>query len=252
MTLQHQVRQFNYFLDRHLTRGVKWLILANAAVFLAEFLLVMPSGIEPTFYSVFAQNPIVRYRELPSGQVSLQINWLCTLQFFSYMFVHANIWHLFWNMLALWFFGPPLEQRWGTVAFVKFYLFTGFMAGALHGVLAPFFVGQHYIMIGASGAVFGVLLAFAIYYPHQQVLLWFVLPIPAWALVTLIGIITFYSLIGGSNVGVSHLTHLAGLGFGYLWLRLSQVYPVMWLFNNDPGPFSRGPRRGGRFSDRFF
>jgi len=238
---------FNRFLDRHLTVGVKWLILANTAVFLTEAFLVVPFGVEDRFFALFAQNPLVSYEQTPLGGVALKINWLCTMQFFTYMFVHANFWHLFWNMLALWFFGPPMEYRWGTVAFLKFYCFTGFAAGALHGLLAPFFVGSHYMMMGASGAIFGVLLAFAIYYPHQQILLWFVIPVPARVLVALIGIFTFLSLVGGARTNISHLTHLAGLGFGYLWIRLHEAYPRAWLFNNDAGPLGSSRGSFGRW-----
>jgi len=106
-------------------------------------------------------------------------------------------------------------------------------------------------MLGASGAIFGVLLAFAIYYPRQQVLVWFVLPIPARAFVLFIGALTFFSLLAGGGGGISHLTHLAGLAFGYLWLRLRELFPGAWLFSNDPGPFGRRPGRRGGFGNRF-
>jgi membrane associated rhomboid family serine protease len=243
MTLREYIRQFNYTLDRNLTRGVKWIILANVAVFLVDQLFFASFGNDDVFLWLFAQNPIVFLRELQYGGIELKINWLCPIQFLSYMFVHATFWHLFWNMLALWFFGPPLEALWGKVAFLKFYLFTGFMAGALHGMIAPFFIGEHYYMIGASGAVFGVLLAFAVYYPQQKVLLWFVLPMSSRYFVMLIGFVTFLSLLGGGGSHVSHLTHLAGLGFGYAWLRLREHFPTVWLFNEAGRPFTRIVRR---------
>jgi membrane associated rhomboid family serine protease len=250
-TLRDYIRQFNSTLDRRLTRGVKWLILANVAVFLVEALIFVPLAMDDVFIRRFAQNPIIRYEELPAGAVGMTVNWLCVMQFFTYMFVHASPWHLFMNMLALWFFGPPMEARWGTPVFLKFYLFTGFMAGMLHGMAAPFFIGHNYVMLGASGAIFGVLLAFGIFYPHQQVLLWFVVPIPARLFVIFIGVFTFLSLWGGHEVGISHVTHLAGLAFGYAWIRLREIFPMFWLFNGDPRPFARHFRRSGGFRSRF-
>lgn len=246
-TFRDLTRQWNAGLDRFLTRGVKWLILINVAVFIVTGLFAS-LGID--LFDLFAQNPIVSKRGTQTG-IRWDINWLCAMQFFTYMFLHADFWHLFMNMLVLWFFGPPMEQRWGTVAFLKFYLTTGFLAGALHGVLAPIIIGLNVQMIGASGAVLAVLLAFGLYYPKQTVLLWFVLPIPAGVLVVLIGIITILSLFRSPGSQVSHLTHLAGFAFGYLWIWLGQRYPEYWLFNSDPGPFSRFDRGRGRFRGRF-
>ena len=238
-----------FSLDRFVTRGVKWLLLINVAVFCVCIVLEVTLKISDNIFGIFAQNPILTIWKSPVG-THVDVNWLCAMQFFTYMFLHADPWHLVMNMLVLWFFGPPLESRWGTTAFLKFYLFVGFAAGALHGMLAPMFIGSNYYMLGASGAIFACLLAFAIYYPNQQILLWFVVPIPARVLVVMLGIFTFLSLLygggpAGGGVNISHLTHLAGLGFGYLWIRLGQQYPQFWLFNNDPGPFGRYGRRGG-------
>jgi len=248
MTLREFIRDTNYSINRKLTPAVKWVFFANILVWIVENIAFAPFGLDDWFLWLFAQNPTVSYRLITAGQYALRVNWLCPLQFFSYMFVQLNFWHLFWNMLALWFFGPPIEARLGTPAFLKFYFFTGFCAGALHGMLAPFFYGENYFMIGASGAIFGVLLAFAIFYPHQQVFLWFILPIPSRLFVLLIGVFTFASLFQSGGSGISHLTHLAGLGFGYLWIWLRGIFSGAWLFNSDPRPFAR--RYGRRGGDR--
>lgn len=229
--------------DRYITRGVKWVLLANVAVFLIENLFFVPFARDDQFIGFLAQSPVVRFTQSEFGGMAVVINWLCPIQFVSYMFVHANVWHLFWNMLALWFFGPPLEALWGKRAFLKFYLFTGFGAGALHGLVAPFFLGQDYYMIGASGAVFGVLLAFAVLFPNQQVLLWFVLPMPSRYFVFLIGIMTLFALLGSGGGQISHFTHLAGLGFAYGWLWLRVRFPMAWLFNESRWPQWRVRRR---------
>ena len=244
-TFRQYVEQVNYTLDRNLTRGVKWLMLINVAVFLVEFFVLIPLRVDDLFIALFAQNPVVQFTESDAG-LGIKFNWLCVMQFFTYMFLHASFWHLFWNMLALWFFGPPLEARWGKVVFLKFYLFTGFTAGALHGLVAPFFTTDNYYMIGASGAIFGVLLAFAICYPQQKVLLWFVLPMASRYFVILIGVFTFLSLLGGGGSTISHFTHLAGLAFGYLWIRLGERYPSAWLFDPRVLPFSRSRQRYDR------
>ncbi len=237
-TLREYLREVNAGLDRYLTRGVKWILLANVMVFLAIKILFTPLN-EDLALKWVAQNPIAQFRESTNGELGLRVNPLCIPQFFTYMFVHLSVWHLAMNMLSLWFFGPPLESRWGTAIFVKYYLLTGFAAGALHGMLAPFFYRSSYVMFGASGAVFAVLLAFAMYFPHEKVLLYFVVPIPARVFVILLGLFTFYSLFGTENITISHLTHLAGLGFGYLWIRLAQVFPDAWWFNERVLPFGR-------------
>jgi membrane associated rhomboid family serine protease len=243
-------RQFNFMLDQFLSRGVKWIILINLIVFLVDLLLIAPLRYEPNFLALFAQNPIV-YRVLATGDWAF--NWLATVQFMTYMFIHISFWHLFFNMLTLWFFGPPLEHQWGTPMFLKFYLFSGFMAGMLHGLLTPLLqwqIADSYIMIGASGAIFAVLFAFAYFYPNQRILVWFVLPVPAQVLVGILGLLAFYNLWFGGGSHISHLTHLAGLGFGYLWLKGRQRFPGMWLFNEDPGPFVRDePPPRSRFGD---
>jgi len=251
MAIWDRIRQYSYWLDRHLTWAVKWIIVINVAVYLVEGLCFVPFAMDDRFLSLFAQNPILRFTQSESGATSVVINWWCPLQFFSYMFVHANFWHLFWNMLTLWFFGPPLEALWGRTGFFKFYLFTGFAAGALHGMLAPFVESGGYPMVGASGAIFGVLLAFALYYPKQQILLWFVLPMPSLYFVALIGLFTFLALLGGGGSHISHLTHLAGLGFGYAWLRLRDRFPAVWLVNEALIPFFHRSRRRASFGERF-
>jgi len=250
-TFRKQVRQFNYALDEHLSRAVKWILLANIVVFLLDVLLIAPLGLETLFLEIFAQNPVVQ--PVRTGdELVLDINWLAGMQFFTYMFLHADFWHLFWNMLGLYFFGPPMEYHFGTTRFAKYYLICGFLAGMTHGLIAPFFFGfgRDYVMLGASGAVLAVLLAFGYSFPHQRILLWFIVPIPARVLVILIGFLTVMALFHGRQTNVSDLTHLAGLGFGLLWIYLRERFPYWWPFNDDPAPFSRHvepPPRYGRY-----
>jgi membrane associated rhomboid family serine protease len=137
---------------------------------------------------------------------------------FTYMFLHANLWHLFFNMIALFFFGPRVEARLGSGRFLVLYLVSG-LTGALFSFLTP-----TALIVGASGAVFGVELAFARYWPRDRILIWGVLPIEArWLIV----IMTFISLQGAATGGggIAHWAHLGGFAgaavYLFLWERLS-------------------------------
>jgi membrane associated rhomboid family serine protease len=143
-------------------------------------------------------------------------------QLATYMFMHAGIFHLLFNMLALWMFGTDLERRWGTRFFLKFYFVTGIGAGLLTVLfsLLPFAVAerlQHSVVVGASGAIFGLLMAYALYFPDRQILL-VVFPVPVRTAVAILGAIALYAAIVDSG-GVANATHLGGLLVGYLYLR---------------------------------
>jgi membrane associated rhomboid family serine protease len=139
------------------------------------------------------------------------------------MFLHRDLFHLLFNMLALWMFGTELERMWGTVKFAKFYLITG-VGAAITTMLAsllPFgFAGPIYysITIGASGAIFGLLMAWAMYFPDRPILMFMLFPVPAKVFVIVMGAIALWLSITASGGGVAHVTHLGGLVFGYLYL----------------------------------
>jgi membrane associated rhomboid family serine protease len=141
----------------------------------------------------------------------------------TYMFLHGGIFHILFNMLALWMFGVELERMWGTRYFTRFYFVTGVGAALTTLVLSftpvPFAEQLYYsLTIGASGAVYGILLAYALYFPHRPIYMYFVFPIPAKYFVMIIGAISFLSAIGGGST-TAHATHLGGLVIGYLYLR---------------------------------
>jgi membrane associated rhomboid family serine protease len=142
----------------------------------------------------------------------------------TYMFVHARTpTHVLFNMLILWMFGVELERRWGTTFFVKYYAVTGVGAGltTIAVSLLPFDVTQAVYTantIGASGALYGLLLAYAVYYPNRPILMFLFFPIPAKYFVAILGAIAFVmSIQGGSSV--AEFTHLGGLLVGYLYLQ---------------------------------
>jgi rhomboid family protein len=144
----------------------------------------------------------------------------------TYLFVHSprSIGHILFNMLAVWMFGVELERRWGTVAFTKYYFITGVGAGLSMMLVSwlPFDSTRavyYTITIGASGAVYGLLMAWAMLFPHRQILFMFIFPLPAWLFVTIIGAIAFFSAVGAGGGPVAHFAHLGGMLIGYLYLK---------------------------------
>jgi membrane associated rhomboid family serine protease len=223
-----------------LSRALKMLIAANVALFVLQLVapgLTWSLGLMPAAVI---------------GQFQL---W----QVVTYMFLHAGIFHLLFNMLALWMFGTALEQKWGTRYFLKFYFVTGIGAAVLTILfsLLPFAFAQslqHSIIIGASGAIFGLLLAFGLYYPNQPIYMYLLFPIPAKYFVMIMGVLALYSSLADSN-GVANATHLGGLVVGYLYLRSARIRPLeeakywylRWKMNRTRKKFD--VYSGGRAND---
>ena len=178
--------------------GVKWLLISNTAVFILTFLFGMP------YILALAPVAVVYHFAL----------W----QLVTYLFLHGGITHILFNMLALWMFGTPLEQQWGTRQFLKYYFYCGIAAGVCDvGVNALLGVWNTHT-IGASGAIFGLLLAFGVLYPNQTVLMSFLFPIKAKYMVMIYAGIELL-LSFSSNTGVSSVAHLGGMAFGYIYLK---------------------------------
>jgi membrane associated rhomboid family serine protease len=188
-----------------LTPAVKLLIISNVVVFIAS-----------RFIDVLR----LRLGFMPQDVLTHGYVW----QPFTYMFVHDGIFHILFNMLALWMFGVELERMWGSRYFTKFYLVSGVGAALVQTLLSfvPFAPLQqiYYIQtVGASGAIYGVLLAYAMYFPHRPIYMYFVFPIPAKYFVMIIGAISLLSSIDGTGGGIAHTTHLGGLVAAYLYLK---------------------------------
>jgi membrane associated rhomboid family serine protease len=141
----------------------------------------------------------------------------------TYMFIHGGVFHILFNMLSLWMFGTELERMWGSRYFVKFYLVSGGGAALTQivlGLVPPFADQMYYTLtIGASGAVYGVLLAYALYFPYRPILFFMIFPIPARYFVMIIGAISLLASTGGGGGGVAHTAHLGGLITAYLYLK---------------------------------
>jgi membrane associated rhomboid family serine protease len=189
---------------------LKALIAANVVMFLVT--AVMPA--------------LVPYLGLVPSLVLHQF-WVWQLA--TYMFLHGGIFHLLFNMLALWMFGAQLEQRWGTRYFLKFYFVTGIGAGILTVVFStlPFSFAQQVqqsIVIGASGAIYGLLLAYALYFPDRPILM-IVFWVPARICVAILGAIALVSSLSEVG-GTANVTHLGGLLIAYLFLKGAKIHPL--------------------------
>ena len=170
---------------------------------------------------------------LPAAVVQGNAWW----QVVTYMFCHGSWGHLFFNMLALFMFGVQVERRMGSGEFLLYYLVSGIGAG-LATVLVNYLTGQGMVpVVGASGAIFAVLLAFAAFFPDQRILIFYVLPMRAPTAVLVFAAIEVLSMLGAfsrfTNIGsgIAHLTHLAGILFGWALLVLRQrINPVRVFF----------------------
>lgn len=151
----------------------------------------------------------------------------------TYLFLHGGLWHLLINMFVLWMFGADLERTWGTRRFYTYYFLTGIGAGLIDvlvmTLLDPHGLGRSWNpTIGASGAIFGVLLAVAMIFPDRQVwLIPFPVTIPMRMYVVVMGAIEFFGTVGATGDNISHVCHLGGMLVGYLYLRRgSYLYGV--------------------------
>jgi len=191
-----------------LTPAVKALLVANIAVFVL-------TSLAPALMVEFGLRPADLF-----GRFAM---W----QLVTYMFVHAGVSHVFFNMLTLWFVGGDLERRWGTTFFTKFYFICGLGAGftqVLLGIIPLPFADQFYYpsTVGASGAIYGLLLAFALYFPTRPFLVFFIFPVQARHFVMILGGLALLLSFGG-GAGVAHTAHLGGLITGYVYLRGTRI-----------------------------
>jgi membrane associated rhomboid family serine protease len=180
------------------TPAVKFLIISCVAAFILQFL------------TAGAMLPIFGL-----------VPYLVTHNFFvwqlaTYIFLHGGLMHLIVNMFGLWMFGSPMERRWGTPFFVRYFFITGIGAGLLSVLVEPGATGP---TIGASGAIYGVLLAYGITFPNETLLLYFVLPVKAKYVVAGLGIWSFLSALASPGSPIAHMAHLGGMVIGFLYLK---------------------------------
>jgi membrane associated rhomboid family serine protease len=175
-----------------MTPWVRRLIVANAIVFGLQYL-------QPGITDALVLVP----------DLVLQRPWTLV----TYMFLHAGFWHIALNMLALFWFGGRVEERLGGSQFLALYLVSG-VGGALASFATP-----HVAVLGASGAIMGVMIAFAMYWPRARFFIWGVIPVEAWLLVTIYIVLDVTGAAGVFGGNVAHFTHLGGLATGFLYLK---------------------------------
>ena len=191
------------------TDAIKILVSVNFGIFLLQTI----ARTEGMFFPLFGLVPKMVWSEFMLWQP------------FTYLFFHGSIWHVLINMFILWMFGSELERLWGKEHFLKFYFVTGVGAGL---VTIIFGLNSMTPIVGASGAVYGVLLAYGLTYPNRTVYLYGIIPIKSLWFVIGIGVIAFMSSF--DNVSqISHLTHLSGMMIGYLMLKRPIRFNDLWF-----------------------
>src|SRR5215217_1391937 len=180
-----------------MTPAVQWLIAANVGVYFLQITLFGSTSV----FDLFGLDPA----QFPSTWWTIA----------TYMFVHAGLWHLAFNMLSLWMFGPRIEHAWGARAFIYFYLWCGIGGGITHMLL-----NGSSVLVGASAAIMGVLLAYALRWPDEEVYIFGVIPMKTRWLVIWLAAINLAMGVRGSS-GIAWFAHLGGLAFGWVYLRVS-------------------------------
>ncbi len=184
------------------TKIVKAIIIINVAAFLVQ-IIAQIAGIR----AIFVTFALIPWRVT---------NELTLWQFVTYMFMHGGVFHILFNMLTLYMFGNELERYWGAARFLRYYLITGIGAGICSWIVGP---ESSVAVVGASGAIYGVLLAYGLLYPNRIIYLNFLLPIKVKWMVLLMGAVAFLSSVTGGEPGVAHIAHLGGMLVGYVMLR---------------------------------
>jgi membrane associated rhomboid family serine protease len=184
------------------TRAVKSLIIANAAVFVVQLAARLADGNRLVF--TFGLIPWRVTHDLALWQPA------------TYMFLHGGFFHIFFNMFTLFMFGCDLERRWGPARFLRYYFLTGIGAALCSWLVG---VDSRSVIIGASGAIYGVLLAYGLLYPNRLVYIYLLFPVKVKWLVLFMGAIAFYSSLAGGEPGVAHVAHLGGMLVGWIALR---------------------------------
>lgn len=190
----------SFTLGTSMTPAVKKLIYINAGVFI--------------FQQIASSQVVLLFGLIPK----LVLGELYVWQLFTYQFLHGGFSHILFNMFALWMFGCELERRWGSEFFMKYY----FLCAIWAGISSVIFTSSSTTpIIGASGAVYGILLAYGLYFPERKILIYFLFPVKMKHFLIFIGALEFFSAMSATNSGIAHLAHLGGMVFGFFYLKQS-------------------------------
>ena len=202
---------------------IKALILINALIFVTVnwFLGLLTIGGVPVEWYV------VQYFGLQPLATAFPNLYVYLWQLITYQFLHGGFWHIFMNMFILWMFGVELEQQWGSKRFLAYYLLCGIGAGIANVLISPLF-SQPAPTIGASGAIYGVLLAFALHFPNRLVIVFpLFFPIPARILIFGYIILDLVLGVTGSGGNVARFAHVGGALFGWFLLRYGDRFGIL-------------------------
>jgi membrane associated rhomboid family serine protease len=205
-----------YFFGGPITRTVKTLIIINVGVYILQII-----------FHLFG----TRFFELFFGLIPARITHDFMLwQLVTYMFLHGGIFHILFNMITLFMFGNDLERLWGTRRFLQYYFATGIGAGICSWLVS---MNSWAVIIGASGAIYGLLLAYGLTYPNRIVYLNFLLPVKVKWLVLIMGAVAFVNSVSGSEPGVANIAHLGGMLVGFLLLKWKNMSNRLKVFNEQ-------------------
>jgi len=205
MSSRYRSTRGGFSLGGRWTPAVKMLVIACTVGFLLDRL---PGG--PSFIAKFGLIPL-----------SVTQNYYLW-QLVTYIFLHGGFFHILFNMFGLYMFGSELEATWGTREFTKFFFLCGIGAGITSVIVSPH---SPIPIIGASGAIFGLLMAYGILFPNRLIYLYMIIPIPAKWFVVIFGAITFLSALSVTNSGVAYVAHLGGMIFGFIYLKGGRFLP---------------------------
>lgn len=188
-----------------ITPTVKKLITINIVIFLIQ--LFIASGIG--FIRLFGLVPAYVFARFMPWQLV------------TYMFLHGGLFHLAFNMFALWMFGTDIERTWGARRFLFYYFFTGIGAG-----ICTYFSAMDSVIptIGASGAIFGILVAYGMMFPDRIIFVSLIFPMKARHVVILFAVMEFLASLSHTPDGIGHFAHLGGMLFGYLYLKNQNIF----------------------------
>jgi len=229
---------------------IKSLLIINGVVFFLQLLMnTLTFNGYPAWYILnrwFALNPISGI-DPGSQPFNFQV-W----QLITYQFMHGGFSHILFNMFALWMFGMEIENLWGARKFLYYYLLAGIGAGLCHLFVSPLLGSGAAFTIGASGAIFGVMIAFAMLFPNRYIFIYFFIPIKAKYLITIL-IVMEFMLVDSAGSNVAHLAHLGGALTGFIFLMLDKNTSIAFkdLFKRSSYRATKPFNPFGGISDKF-
>ena len=209
--------KLNIRFNKSLPETVKFIIIVNVIIFIITEIF----GLKYIFFEIFGLIPRFSWESLKIWQP------------LTYIFLHSGFFHIFINMLVLWMFGKELEYRWGKNKFLLYYLVTGIGSGILTVLYDPYSIIP---IVGASGAIYGILIAYTLIYPNRKVYIYGIFPMQIKFMMILLGLTAFFASFLQTNSSISHVTHLAGMVVGFIflkWNNIKRIFPKVRIYEQE-------------------